>query len=298
MRTESYYARRQTALPPRHHHRLWLLLIATPLIIAVAVYLAVRAGEKPTPIPLLSTDKASLTTKLNTIISAQPAKVGIAVTDIKTGYSVTAGSTAPFQAASTGKLLTAVAYYSLVENKQATTAEQAGAWPASFQMKEMINISDNDSWHDLEAIVTDSGLTNYTKSHNITYDVDDNTIAPAQMTKFLADLYNGGLIRIADRNQLFSYMQQTNMEQMLPAVTPASVTLYHKYGLLNGMLADVGITVHQGQAYAIAIYTQNSSDSDDLARIVTIRRIASTILRMVYPDSTPLSPPAPTSVDD
>lgn len=297
-----YYTRRSDPAPPvPRGNKRWAIWGIALLVIALAAFFVMHSkaeSKRPAPLSILETQNAPLTTKLNAIITAQPAKVGVAVADIKLGYTFTAGSTIPFQAASTGKLFTAAAYYALVENGQATMTQQVGAWPASFQMKEMINISDNDSWHDLQGVVTDPGLAHYVKSHGIVYDVADNTIAPAQMTNFLSKLYAGKLIDSADRQQLFSYMQQTNMEQMIHAVTPASVTVYHKYGLLDGMLADVGIVRHNGQTYAIAIYTQNADDSDDLTRIVTIRKLAAVILRTIYPDVTPLSPPAPTSVDD
>ena len=36
-------------------------------------------------------------------------------------------------------------------------------------------------------------------------------------------------------------MQDTNYETLIPAAAPADVTVFHKYGLLDGELHDAGI---------------------------------------------------------
>jgi beta-lactamase class A len=50
-------------------------------------------------------------------------------------------------------------------------------------------------------------------------------------------------------------MQQTNYETLIPAAAPAGVSVFHKYGLLNGNLHDASILVQGERAYVFVVYT-------------------------------------------
>lgn len=252
-------------------------------------------NEQPS---LLVQNKQPLAQQLNAVIAKKPYKIGVSIVDTKTMDAQNFGNQSQFVAASTGKILTALAFYHQVENGQASLTEQIGSWPASFQLKEMINISDNDSWSNLEHAVGLPTLNRYAQSLGVTdYDADTNMISAPQLAHVLAQLYAGKLLNHADTEQLLSYMQNTNMEQMIPAVAPSNVTVYHKYGLYNGALHDAGILADHGHSYAIVIYTQNDDGSDDLARISVIREIAQIAIKNLFVNTTPLNPPAPTNVD-
>ena len=238
-----------------------------------------------------------LITTLDDTIAKLPYQAGIAITNVKTGETITAGSKNAFVAASTTKLITAATYYHLVETGHASLDQQLGAWPASFQLKSLVTISNNDAWEELKTIATDQAATQFLSSHHLSYDPASNTITPSQMSQFLSALYNGQLLSKNNTKTLLSYMRDTNMEQMLPAITPSSLTLYHKYGLFSGALHDVGIVSDGTNSYAISIYTQNGSDADALGRIVTIRQLASTVLKVLFPGITPLIPKAPTQLE-
>jgi hypothetical protein len=66
-----------------------------------------------------------------------------------------------FVAASTAKVLAAAAYYHLVETGAATLDDPLGAYTAGFQLREMIQQSDNDSWSLIMNAVGHAELTDY-----------------------------------------------------------------------------------------------------------------------------------------
>lgn len=294
--------------PPKQRGPRGFYSIAFLIIIIVTSYIFLHnhdekiASKDATPVAaeaqLKLPQETQLKDSLGAIIAQHSYKIGVAVTDVSTGHTLTAGSTDMFTAGSTTKLFTAAAYYHLVETGKATLDQQVGNWPASFQLHELVNISDNDSWTDLKDVITRDGLSDYIHSLGITYDEPNNAVAPSEMSQFLAKFYSAKAINRTDTKTILGDMQNTNMEQMIPAVTPSSITVYHKYGLYNGTLADVGILTDGKNSYAVAIYTQNTDDSDDLARISVIRSLAAAIITNVFPGTTPLTPPAPTSIND
>ncbi len=107
------------------------------------------------------------------------------------------------------------------------------------------------------------------------------------MAKILAQLYQGKLINTAHTAELLSYMQHTNDETMLPAGAGSGVTAYHKYGLLDGNLHDVGLISKKGSTFSIAVYTKNINDRDDAARAKTIAGIADVASLTVFSESNP-----------
>lgn len=150
---------------------------------------------------------AALSAAINPLLAANstPA-IGVALTDTQTGITRTYGQTTPFAAASTAKLITSLAYYHAVEQGTRDLTQPLGSYSAQFQMKQMINQSNNQSW---EVLVEDLGRANlqrYAASIGSDYTVGANTISPASMAKILAQLYQGKLINTAHTAELLSYM--------------------------------------------------------------------------------------------
>lgn len=240
---------------------------------------SVQASSTPTPQPL----PTSLHQSLGAIIAAHPnSQIGIALENIQSGELQTYGIDAPFDAASTAKLITACAYYHLVETGQASLATELGDYTAGFQIKAMVNQSSNDSWDLLVDVIGKSQLESYAKSNGIAYEVDGNTLSPASMATLLGKLYSGKLLNKADTQQLLSYMQQTNDEALIPAAVDSTITVYHKYGLLDGELHDAAILTDGNRSYALVIYTKGADDSDDAQRTTTIHQLTQTIVSAVF----------------
>lgn len=262
-----------------------LLIIGS---VGIAIPRAIAAAEQRAEQERQEAFSTALSAAISPILTANSTPtIGIALTDTKTGITRTYGTTTPFSAASTAKIITALAYYHAVERGERSLTRTLGSYSAQFQIKQMINQSNNQSW---EMLVEDLGRTNlqqYAKSIGSDYTVGVNTISPGSMTKVLSQLHQGNLLNSVHTTELLSYMQHTNEESMIPAGAGTGVTVYHKYGLLDGNLHDVGILSKNNSTFSIAIYTKNTNDRDDAARTKVIAQITSVASHIIFSSSNP-----------
>ncbi|WP_311381044.1 serine hydrolase [Arthrobacter sp. ISL-85] len=206
-------------------------------------------------------------------------QVGVALLDLGSGSVQQYGVEAPFEAASTAKVLTAVAYYKMVEAGEVSLDDPMGEYPAGFQLQEMIQDSDNDSWALLADAVGHDTLRDDAAAMGVSYDPEANTLTTAGMARILADLYEGKLLNQEHTQQLLSYMQDTNDEDLIPAALPAGVSVFHKYGLLNGELHDAAILATATRSVVLVIYTKGSDLSDVPQRTDVIHQITAAVAR-------------------
>ena len=244
-------------------------------------------ASAPATAPAAAID-AALDSKINAILEANSQyQIGVALRDVSSGAGSANdvheyGVRDAFVAASTAKVLAAAAYYHLVETGTATLDDPLGAYTSGFQLREMIQQSDNDSWSLIMNAVGHAELTNYAASIGVDYDPETNTLTPAEMATILAGVYSGTLLNAEDTAQLLSYMQDTNYETLIPAAVPDGITVFHKYGLLNAELHDVGILTQGGTAYALVIYTKGAGLSDDPERTEVIHQITQTVAGALF----------------
>lgn len=215
--------------------------------------------------------------------NAKGYRVGVALVAVAGGEPRTYGDASAFVAASTAKLITAAAYYHLVETGEASLNQKLGYYNAAFQLKSMINRSNNDSWHLLRNAVGYPRLIQYAASIGITYDPQQNRLTPAEIALFLRQLYSGDLLNPEYTGQLLSYMQNTNFEALIPAACRPDITVHHKYGQLNGNLHDVALLSFRETTYALAIYTESADSRDMAERIRIIHTLTETIVDAVFP---------------
>jgi beta-lactamase class A len=235
--------------------KLWLILV-----LLVAVTIVIICSLDSTHKSYAKTVKLPSQSIISSVIdNNKQYQIGVALENISTNQVQTYGLNVPFEAASTSKVIMACAYYHLVEKKQASLDTLLGSYSASYQIREMVNDSDNDSWALIENAVGDDELEAYSQSIGIGYAVDGNLLSPSDMAKFLDELYKGKVLNAVDTKQLLSYMQNTNDESLIPGAVPSDVTVYHKYGLLGGKLHDVAILVKGKSAYVLTIYTNDDS---------------------------------------
>ena len=178
-----------------------------------------------------------------------------------------------FVAASTAKVLAAAAYYHLVETGAASLDDPLGSYTAGFQLREMIQQSDNDSWSLIMDAVGHEQLTEYAASLGVSYDSETNALTPAEMATILAGVYSGTLLTAVHTAQLLSYMQDTNYETLIPAAVPEGITVFHKYGLLDDELHDAAVLAQGNTAYALVIYTKGHDLSDVPERTEVIHQL-------------------------
>lgn len=294
----------QLAIPRRHPWRRLGITIGTAIAILLflllhvigwgtivttyeAVISSIGSLAQKKESAVTSVTDASLASSVNAILKQNSQyQIGIALINTATNVTQTFGATNPFEAASTGKILTACAFYHLVETGKADLNDPMGNYTAQFQLQEMVNDSDNDSWQLVVNAVGDKQLQAYATSIGIDYDEPNNTLSPKEMAMLLAKLYKGSLLNQADTQQLLGYMQKTNDETLIPAALPSSVTVYHKYGLLDDELHDASIIVDNNQAYSFVIYTKNSDGivTDD-PRVDIIHQLTRTIVGKLFPGS-------------
>lgn len=280
---------RSSAKPSRSHYdwRKVFVAIVVATVVAVTGMRVVSAlshhHHAPKPVSVLKNGAtAAMDASINKIVAAQSYTIGVAIEDISTGDISTYGAASHFDAASTAKVIAACAFYHMVETGQASLDQPMGAFNAQFNLKEMINISDNDSWHNITDAIGIDNLKAYAASIGVDYDTDNNALTPSGMASILSQLYSGKLLNPTDTAQLLGYMQNTNEESLIPAAVPAGITVYHKYGLLDGALHDAAILTRGDKQFALVIYTQNTDDSDDAARTQVINDITSVVVKQLF----------------
>jgi beta-lactamase class A len=244
-------------------------------------------ASAPATAPAAGIDEA-LDSKINAVLEANSQyQIGVALMDVSSDAGSANdvheyGVRDAFVAASTAKVLAAAAYYHLVETGAATLDDPMGAYTSGFQLREMIQQSDNDSWSLIMNAVGHAELTQYAASIGVDYDPETNTLTPAEMATVLAGVYSGTLLNAEDTAQLLSYMQDTNYETLIPAAVPEGITVFHKYGLLGPELHDVGILAQGDRAYALVIYTKGQGLSDDPERTEVIHQITKTVTDALF----------------
>lgn len=277
----------------RTRTRLLALFCAVALVIAATIVLAVvksgpPAGNAAVPQAAQRTPVAaapdSLEEKIDAVISdAGDYRVGVALSDISGDAALTFGDTDLFTAASTAKIITAAAYYHLVENGEAALDEPMGDYDAAFQLESMVNESNNDSWLLLMDAVGYPRLTDYAASIGVTYDPGKNVLTPADMALVLKQLYAGKLLNAENTAELLGYMQDTNNEDLIPAGSRSGIEVHHKYGELGGDLHDAAILNYRGSTFALVVFTENADGTEDPAQAETIRDITRTVEDALFP---------------
>ena len=274
--------------------RLVILALAVVLVIAGTIALAVARSEPPTgsiaptqpvapPAPVAAAPE-SLQDSVDTILSeADQYRIGLALADVSGGAERTFGDADAFTAASTAKILTAAAYYHLVEKGEATLDEPMGDYDAAFQLKAMVNDSNNDSWQLLMDAVGHPQLIAYADSIGVAYDPEKNLLTAADMALILKKLYAGELLNPDNTAQLLSFMQDTNDEDLIPAGSRAGIDVHHKYGELSGELHDAALLSYRGSTFALVIYTENPEGVADDGQAEVIRDLTRAVEDALFP---------------
>lgn len=215
-----------------------------------------------------TTALSSVVADMDAVINADPDGLSASATlvDLNTGQTYSAGASSTiFKAASTSKVLTAVDFLHEVEQGQASLSEDIDGDTAQDLMQQMIVVSDNDAWADLENFLgltqeqdyaTSIGMTNFTGGDYHTMTTEDEAV-------LLTKLYDGQLINSSDRSLLYSYMANTDSTNLIQAALPSTATVYHKYGELWGYLDDAAIVQYQGHDFVLVIFTNNSDGTTD-----------------------------------
>lgn len=246
----------------------------------------IPAGESPRAAPRLADEPPAmdqLHASIHRILAARTnLRIGVVLADAQTGELHSYGDVSPYLAASTAKVLTAVAYYRLVETGAATLEDPIGDVTAAFQLRALINTSNEDSWLLLMNAIGFSGLIDYAASIGIMYNPELNLLTPAEMAGLLLRLYSGDLLNAEHTAELLGHMQETNNEDLIPAAVPSNVAVHHKYGQVDGHVHDAAVLASGDTAYALVIYTSAEPGGGTADQIGVIHEVTSTICGVLF----------------
>lgn len=217
--------------------------------------------------------------EIKRILAENPGyRIGVALADTSGGEPRSYGDGTEFVAASTAKIITAAAYYYLVETGEKSLDVPLGSYDAQFQLKAMVNASSNDAWLLLMQDIGYPKLIEYAASIGISYDPEQNLLTPAEMAELLRQLSTGKLLNAEHTQELLGYMQQTNNERLIPAAVGPDITVQHKYGELEGYVHDAALLSSGERSYALAIYTWGE-DGESEARLAVIHAVTDVVAR-------------------
>lgn len=219
-------------------------------------------------------------------VAANPTlNIAVSLVDVQTNAARNFGDQIEFAGASTTKVLTAVAYFTQVEAGTKTLEQPINGFSAQHQLQQMINQSNNESWSALNLAVGHAELEAYAHSIGMaSYQFSGNTLQAKDEALLLSKLARGELISEKNRALLYSYMQNTNNEDMIPVVVPEGATLYHKYGQLEDRLHDAAIVEYKDRPLVLVIYTKGvpSAGSAYTTRTAQIQSLAQNIMTIFY----------------
>lgn len=221
---------------------------------------AESAQVTPEPEPVKSLDYTDMSARINAIIAANPGMdIGIATVDIKTGDTKTFGVENVFVAASTAKLLTAIAYLHDVEQGQHSLSEIIGGRTAQSALEALIVDSDNQAWADLNNVaMSHAEMAEYAETIGFTnYDPDRNTTTATSLATLLSNLYQRRLLSEEHTALLLSFMARAKEVEYISSTVPAGVKVYHKPGYLVDRVHDAAIIDNGDRPYALVIFTKS-----------------------------------------
>lgn len=230
-------------------------------------------ARAPEPEPVTPLDHSQMATQINEIIAANPGMdIGVSWVDLTSGDVGNYGVQDPFVAASTAKLLTAIAYLHDVENGKNTLSEPVGSRTAQEALEAMIVDSDNEAWHDFNNSVMSHGeLTEYANAIGFSgYDADDNTVTPQSLARLVGNLYKKRLLDDTHTNLLLSYMERATEVPYFKDAAPNGVTIYHKPGYLTDRIHDAAVIDDGNRPYVLVLFTKSRSGDYNTAIGATI----------------------------
>jgi beta-lactamase class A len=227
-------------------------------------------------------DYSNMNAEIPAIIAQYPGyDIGVAAVDIKTGDNVTYGVENPFVAASTAKLLTAIAYLHDVEQGKSTLSQTVGSRTAQAALEAMIVESDNGAWNDFNnGVMSHDELAAYALAVGFSnYDPNKNTITASSLAGLLSKLYQKKLLNAEHTNLLLSYMQRAKEVEYITSMVPAGVKVYHKPGYLSDRIHDAAIIDNGERPYVLVVFTKSRTKVyDSLAGADMFRKITQSTL--------------------
>jgi beta-lactamase class A len=287
----AYQARRSPPAPPlkksRHIVRKLVLLLVFCLVVGLGSFiawqrhvsaraLAIRRAEAVVAAARLQREEVA-GEAITQIINANPTiTFSVSVQDLGVAGSTIRhyGYSGDFDAASTGKLLTAADYLHHVEQGTASLNQNLDGETAGNWLQAMIVNSDDTAWQELNDYLTHADLSRYADAIGMShYSPDDDLLNSNDITLLLQKLYDKQLLNNSDTTRLLQYMKQANYRTYIIPAVPAGDTVYHKVGLDDDDVHDVAVIGNGTQTVALAIFTDGNGTYDWQTRAQIIQQI-------------------------
>ncbi|MEX1995743.1 MAG: serine hydrolase [Candidatus Saccharimonadales bacterium] len=225
--------------------------------------------------------QTKLAEQINSLIADRPGvSFSVAVFDLQSGDLMRFGATGPTRAASTAKLLCAAMFLRDSETGKAFLNERLGGQTALYQVRQLINKSDQAAWDLLRDRLGRPAIKAYAHGLGLTsYDTDNEVISASDMAQFLKKLYEGELLTKANSQRLLSFMRNTNYEQYIPPAVPNGYAVYHKVGFIENYLNDAAIIVGERRELVLVIYTRTAGKVDYPGRAKDMQTIARALIQ-------------------
>jgi beta-lactamase class A len=234
-------------------------------------------GDQPTAAQL-----ATLKSTVNSIISNNSdIDFEVSAVDISGGNNrLDFGVSGPMTAASVSKILTAADFLQEVEKGQQTLSETLeDGNTASYDMQQMIVVSDDNAWESLNDQLTYTQIQSYADQIGVnSYQWQNNTLSAYDTANMLAKLWEGKLLNVANTNLILGYMKQANYRQYMVPAIPSYDTIYHKIGLYNDNVNDAAIITGGKQVISLVIFTNGNGTYDWPDRATMMQQITKAFL--------------------
>lgn len=169
------------------------------------------------------------------------------------------GTATTFDAASTGKLLTAADFLHHVEQHSASLNQTIDGQNAKYLLQIMLVDSNDTAWADLNDYLTHANLQQYAASLGITdYDANANLLSSNDIALILQKLYARQLLNNTDSSLMLGYLKQANYREFIVPAVPAGDTVYHKVGEDGDNVHDAAIITRGQHVLILVIYTNGN----------------------------------------
>lgn len=290
--TNSYYSPVNRAPRPAKRRRYLPGLFALLIIAAGAAFawhLAAphksaaesRSSVKPASEAEQQQAISAMGNNINAVLASQSGvDISVTVTNLRTSQTQSYGPAVPYEAASVAKLITAADYLHGVEaGQQSLQTQLEDGHTASYDLRQMIVVSDNNAWQSLTDQLGLAQLGAYAGSVGISdYNLNDNTLETSDIARLLQKLYDGQLLNKNHTNLLLGYMKIANEAGFIPPAVPKDVPVYHKAGVLEDRIHDAAIIDAPNNPVALVIFTNGHGTYDTAARTQAIQSITKAVL--------------------
>ncbi len=242
-----------------------------------------KAVSSPAALPPGTVNADAMAAEINQTITAHPeAQISVSITDLTTSKSYDYGVNAGYLAASTAKLITATLFLHDVEQGKYTMQTKVNGNTATYELTQMIEVSDNDAWTGFNALLGDSSLQTWADQLGMTsYDVDTNILTSHDLASLLTKLYTKNLLSNSDKQLLLGHMAKANRTEFIVADVPAGVKVYHKAGWLNDRIHDAAIIDDGSHAYVLVVYTKTDGDYDEATEQAIFKAITDSSVKYI-----------------